>query len=247
MKLVKTILLASTLSFVLSLYSTTAFAATGKKEEKVAEKFFDSEFNAEIKAYKTTEDGLVPLTKEEYDRLTQENEDLGTEFTGSNSNLKNSIKSVNKVNNNSLITPMDIYYEYWKYFESSVTKYTGDPIKVTATIDCTTSGGCSISKAVSATVSASYSVSGANEIAAIKAGASFTWVNSATNTSTYTFSLAKGESGYIAFKPTKRKSTGTLKKYSNESGYLYSVSAYGRSAVKLSNGEADGIFTFVYN
>ncbi|WP_146553228.1 hypothetical protein [Rummeliibacillus sp. SL167] len=198
----------------LSLCFTSAFAEE-KTDIKQAELFYDPEFNAEISAYANTEEGLVPLTQEEYNALNQEKEELELETSDDSSSVKNT---------DGIVIPMDNYYEYYKYSESSVTTYTGDPIQVTSTISCNTSGGCSISKSVSSTVSSSYSanVNLSAEKSAIKSGVSYTWVSSASDTSTYTFSLKKGDKGYIAFKPSKRKSSGTLKKYSNWDGLLSS-------------------------
>jgi hypothetical protein len=105
---------------------------------------------------------------------------------------------------------------------------------------------CRISKSVNVTVSASYSVSATAEKSAIKANAGFTWTNSASDTSTYSFTLSKGDKGYIGFKPYLRKTSGTLKKYSNWDGYLYSKSAYAYSPKKTSTGEADGYYYFVH-
>jgi hypothetical protein len=105
---------------------------------------------------------------------------------------------------------------------------------------------CRISKSVNVTVSASYSVSATAEKSAIKANAGFTWTNSASDTSTYSFTLSKGDKGYIGFKPYLRKTSGTLKKYSNWDGYLYSKSAYAYSPKKTSTGEADGYYYFIH-
>lgn len=237
MKKLKGFIATSAFAIGLSLFSTTSLAASSDNQEE-PERFYSSELNAEIIAYETTENGLVPLTKEEYEALHHESEE---EESLVESPTFKAIESSSK----SLIQPMDIYREWFTYTESSVTTYQGDPIQVTSSINCTTSK-CNISKAVSATVSASYSVSSQAEKDAIKAGVSYTWVNSATSTSTYNFTLKKGESGYIAFEPTKKKSTGKLKKYSNEHGLIYTESAYARNPVKLSNGEAKGVYSFIF-
>ncbi|MDW7618053.1 hypothetical protein SC499_26230 [Peribacillus simplex] len=247
MKFIKGLVVSTTFALGLSLCFTSPYAA-GKAEVKQAERFYDPEFKAEISAYENTENGLVPLTQEEYKALNEEKEEMESpEGTSANLFNRSSNPSV-KSSTDGIVTPMDNYYEYWRYYESSVTTYTGNPIQVTSTIYCNTSGGCSISKSVSSTVSSSYSanVSTSAEKSAIQSGVSYTWVSSASDTSTYTFNLAKGNKGYIAFKPTKRKSSGTLKKYSNWDGFLYSKSAYCRNPVKLSNGEAKGVYTFIY-
>lgn len=138
------------------------------------------------------------------------------------------------------------YREYWKYTPTSTTSIvTGKTKKVTGDIGCTSSS-CTLSKAVSVSVSASYSVSATAEKSAIKANAGFTWVSSANDSSTYSFTLKKGEKGYIGFKPYYKKTTGKLKKYSNWDGYLYSKSANAHSPKKTATGEADGLYYFVF-
>ncbi|WP_335690454.1 hypothetical protein [Cytobacillus firmus] len=137
------------------------------------------------------------------------------------------------------------YYEYYRYTPSSTTNVTGGTKKVTADIGCTTST-CRIDKAVSVTVSATYSVSLTAEKDAIKANAGFSWTSSASDSSTYSFTLSKGDSGYIGFKPYLKKTSGTLKRYSNWDGLLSSKSAYAYSPRKTSSGEADGYYYFVH-
>ena len=95
-------------------------------------------------------------------------------------------------------------------------------------------------------MSASYSVSATLEKNAIKANAGFTWVSSASDSSTYSFTLKNGDRGYIGFKPYLKKTYGTLKKYSNWDGLLSSKNAYGYSPKKTSSGEADGYYYFVH-
>lgn len=144
------------------------------------------------------------------------------------------------------VAPDRAYFEYWRYTPKSTSQVTGSARKVSADIYCNTSAGCRISKKVSTTVSASYSVSATAERNAIKANAGFTWVNSASDSTTYSFNLKKGQKGYIAFRPYLRKTSGTLKKYSNWDGLIYQKSAYAYSPKKTSSGEADGYYYFVF-
>lgn len=109
-----------------------------------------------------------------------------------------------------------------------------------------TSSSCRVDKQWQATVSKSYSVNASSEIKAINYGASFNFTSAKSSSSTYSFTIKKGQSGYIAFKPYKRKSTGTLTQYSTMHGKISSKSAYGRSAIKLRTGEADGYYSFVF-
>jgi hypothetical protein len=71
-------------------------------------------------------------------------------------------------------------------------------------------------------------------------------VSEDSDTSTYSFTLAKGDRGYIGFKPYLKKTYGTLRKYSNWDGLLSSKAAYGYSPKKTSGGEADGYYYFVH-
>lgn len=240
----KNITLAATLVLGMSLFSSTALA-TSENTSETAERFYSQELGAEISAYSNTEGGLVPLTKEEFESLNFESESDDIDIV--NVPLSKSVMPTNLTTGtvSGDVTVMDVYRQWYKYFESSVTTYTGDPIQVTSDINCNTST-CAISKSVSATVSASYSVSAQAEKDAIKAGVSYTWINSASDTSTYSFSLKKGDKGYVAFLPTKKKSSGSLKKYSNEHGLISSKSVYARTPVKLSNGELKGTYTFIY-
>lgn len=236
--------LISSSVFVFGLtFSITAFA----EENTEPERFYDPEFDAEITAYEKTESGLVPLTEEQYREFTQEKEleeSEEPEYPETESNL-NSLKTASS-GASTQDASTQAYYEYWRYSESKVTTYVGNPIQVSSKIICNTSRGCSITKSVTSTVSSSFSVSGQAEKDAIKAGVSYTWVSMASDSTTYSFNLKNGESGYIAFRPTKKKSSGKLKYYSNWDGYLFSKSAYCRNPVKLRTGEAKGAFIFVH-
>ncbi|BDG81096.1 MULTISPECIES: hypothetical protein [Bacillus] len=219
---------------------TKGFAAeqnTINLSDSNVEKFYDEEQNAVIAPFKATENGLVPVSKDEYEKATKttENEDLENEFVVSEEN--NDEPGFNAY--------ADVDIRTWRYKEKSATKYYGNPIKVSASIKCTSSS-CRVDKQWQATVSKSYSVNASSEIKAINYGASFNFTSAKSSSSTYSFTIKKGQSGYIAFKPYKRKSTGTLTQYSTMHGKISSKSAYGRSAIKLRTGEADGYYSFVF-
>jgi hypothetical protein len=201
------------------------------------EKFYDEELDAEITPFKPTEDGLVPVSEEEYKKSTDltEKENLEDEFTGGTEDSQGPT-----------ITPFaDVDIRTWSYKENSATKYYGDPIKVSGSLDCNTST-CRVDKQWQANISKSYSVSASSEVKAINAGTSFTLTSASSSSSTYSFTINKGQAGYVVFKPYKRKSTGTLTQSSTMYGKIKSKSAYARSAIKLRTGEADGYYTFVY-
>ncbi|MEY8742417.1 hypothetical protein AB9M62_23440 [Bacillales bacterium AN1005] len=210
--------------------------------------FYDEELKAEISPFKVTGDGLVPVSEEEYKESTNisEVENLENEFIDNSESPVSKLVATNSIKSNQTVTPYaDIDWVTWRYKEKSATKYYGDPIKVSASIDCNTKT-CRVDKQWSATVSKSYSASAKTEVKAIDVGASFTLTTAKSSSSTYSFTINKGQAGYVAFKPYKRKSTGTLSQVSEMRGVLKSKPAYARSAIKLKTGEADGYYTFVY-
>lgn len=215
---------------VFALFPSFAFA-NNEVEEPFT--YYDAEQDAYVVPLKKDENGnLVPMTEEEYKESLKI--DIQTEDT------------TGVPLDNDGITPNDNYYEYYRYYESKWYYVWGKKRKVSATIGCTATGGCSVSKAVSASASASYSTSISAARSAITAGAGFSWTYTATDSSTYNFNLKYGEEAYIAFQPIYRRTEGTLKKYSNWDGYLSSQWAYGYSPKKLSTGELDGKYTLVY-
>lgn len=173
---------------------------------------------------------------------------LKTETETSPSEI-NVIKEVEPPMNDSQlidIAPLRDYYEYYKFVRTAHSVVDGPVQKVTANISCTTPK-CSVRESVSATVSASYSVGLTAEKNAIKANAGFTWTNSATRSTTFSFEgLKTGEKGYVAFKPYLNRVWGKLSRYSNWDGLLDTKNASADAPKLLSNGAADGEFYFVY-
>ncbi|MCK1999871.1 hypothetical protein MZM54_00555 [[Brevibacterium] frigoritolerans] len=216
-----------------------SFAATSEgatKTVKIDKKsaIYDKSLGKYVTPLKEVNGKLVPASKQEY--LNEIKSASGQSVT---------IPKVSTLASTNDMGTLD-YREYWKYTPTSTSsKVVGKTKKVTADIGCT-SASCSISKQVSVTVSAQYSVNATAEKSAIKANAGFTWVNSASDSSTYSFKLKKGDRGYVGFKPYYKKTTGKLKKYSNWDGYLYSKSANAHSPRKTANKEADGMYYFVH-
>lgn len=223
------------ISLVFANFSFVAMAGEKTKFIKIDKKnaVYDESIGKYVTPFKKVNGELVPVSSEEYLNATKNSEVTDNPIPSSVSTTDD-------------IGIMRDYYEYWRYYPSSTINATGSTKKVTADIYCNTSGGCRISKAVSVTVSASYSVTATAEKNAIKANAGFTWTSSASDTSTYSFSLSNGDRGYIGFRPYLKKTTGTLKKYSNWDGYLYSKYAYAYSPKKTSTGEADGYYLFIH-
>jgi hypothetical protein len=231
----------------LTVFSSTSLAAENNTGVDVngdnVSKFYDEEIGAYITPFKNTDDGLVPISEGEYKSQATEEEVAAREpepFVQSFS-----VPSKGQVSSKSVVTPSEIDYRWWKYKETSASKYYGSPIKVSATQTCTAST-CSVAKKWEATISKAYSVTASTEIKAINTGASFTITSAKSDSSTYTFTIKKGQRGYVAFKPYKRKSVGTLTQYSNMYGKIKSKSANATSAIKLKSGEADGDYIFVY-
>lgn len=196
-------------------------------------------WDEELQAY------VIPLKKVN-GKLQPVSKDVYLNETSQFSNFENTTDLFTEGSSPDEVYPQADYREYYTYSPSTISSVTGSTKKVSADLYCTTSSGCRITKTVGVTVSASYSVSLTAEKSAIKANAGFTWVDSANDTSSYSFSLAYGDKGYIGFKPYLKKTYGTLKKYSNWDGYLSSKTAYAYSPKKLSSGEADGYYYFVF-
>jgi hypothetical protein len=233
--------LAAVLCFCLafSVFGSSGYAQSKKKAKDEPEQisreqaFYDPSFGAYIVPLKKVDGKLIPTSQEDY---------------------LNELENVETIDESVLfqepttgdIGTEDNYYEYYKYspFET-LQKVEGSRKKVSAELQCTTAT-CTISKTYTTSVSASYSVSLPIEINAIKANAGFTWVSSASDTSTYSFSLVKGDYGYVAFVPYYKKTRGYLRKYSNWDGLLSEKIASGYSVIKTSSGEADGRYVFVY-
>lgn len=148
----------------------------------------------------------------------------------------------------SVISPMADYREYYTFTRTAgPTKYIGSARKVSADITAPPGGG-SVSKNISVTITETYSsnVTYSNQKSAIQAGAGFSWSSSATSGNTYTLNLLAGQSGYISFTPYYNKVDGTLKQYSNWDGLIGTWNASGYSVMKTYDGEADGMYQFVF-
>ncbi|MBT2659389.1 hypothetical protein J7E81_30145 [Bacillus sp. ISL-18] len=233
--MVLTIILALGLTTFTTLGYAEGEVPTDTTQTNTTDSFYDPDMGSVITPYKSTEEGLVPVSEEEYLADTEATMEV------ENSTIEYAEPPIVKGG-----PQYEGTLTYWTYSESSAVKYYGDPIAVTAGVKCTASKGCNIAKGQMISVATAYSVSANSEIKAIKAGASFTFTSTLTSTSTYGFNIAYGEEGYLAFKPYKRKTTGTLRQYNQYGTLLASKSAYGRSPIKLSNGEADGYYIFIH-
>ncbi|MBX4152324.1 hypothetical protein [Paenibacillus lautus] len=147
------------------------------------------------------------------------------------------------------VTPLS-YINMDFYTESNNYNSLGTPLKMTPDIDCKYSAThCTINKADGKTTTESYSsnVTGGDKNY-IKMGAYFTWSTSATVTYSYGWSIPKGEIGYLQFTPRYKVSVGTITYAGIFNGVyerLGTKDVWGQSPIKLSSGEADGIWGIV--
>jgi len=153
-----------------------------------------------------------------------------------------------KLDEDLIVTPMVDYYEWYTFQKTSgPVKYVGARRKVSADFIAPPGGG-SVSKNVSFSVSETYSagVTTSGQKNVIQANAGFSWSVSASTATTYVVNLTAGQSGYLGFSPYYDKVSGTLKTYSNWDGLISSVSASGYSVRRTYDGEADGLYQFIF-
>lgn len=230
------VLVASVLLFSLGL-SVTANAEEGSVHDE--NKFYSSEFGAYVNAFRVTETGeVVELTPEEYESLELNYESEENDLIDTEENTKPEIQ------------PRDSFRSWLEFVATSSTNYTGDPLKVTADIGCTSSKGCSIGygETYTKSVAVTFGAATNTEKEAIKTSLGITYTSATAKTSSFTYHLKQGENGYIAFKPYKVKKAGYFKECYNQGMGCRKLdkTGYVRLPKKLSNGNADGIFYFVH-
>lgn len=219
---------------LLALPSITSAAEVEKQNVVVNEEnaFFDPASGKKINAYKSVNGQLVSVDEDEYQSLTEDYENYVEIDKPFNEDINISPKAF-------------VWYQYTPATSNILTFPTK---RVSADINCNTSS-CTVKKDRSVTISQSFTAgvsSGGQK--AITANAGFTWSKSASNTSTYSFTVKKGVRGYIGFAAKYRKTTGTLKSYI-DSTLLTTEKVEGRSPKTINNtatGELDGVYTFVY-
>lgn len=202
---------------------------------------FDSEDGFEdpvtgewIQPFNILEDGTVELVLEEEYLETVSTDSLSLDDPSFSYDL-----------NDNLIEPHNTFY--WRFKRSGAkTKVNRPRIKASPDINCTTST-CAASISVGATTTNSFSTSVNSEQGYIKAGAGYTWSKSASSSSTFSYNIDKGDKGYIGFTPYHWKVSGKLEYVGGQGlGVITSKSAWGSYPAKLSNGQADGMYAFVY-
>lgn len=209
--------------------------------------FYSPEFGAKVKAFKVTETGeTVELTPEEYNDLDLnfETEDEEEDITPGHSIFEENDKS------GSLITPMDSFRSWYEFVPTTSTNYTGDPLKITADIGCTPAKGCTIGygETYTKTIAVTYGNATNTDKEIIKTSLGITYSSATAKTSSFSYHLKQGDVGYIAFKPYKVKKEGYFKLCNNESKTCSKTTktGYARIPKKTANGQADGIFYFVF-
>lgn len=139
-----------------------------------------------------------------------------------------------------------VYYTYDRYDEGTNTFVSGYRQKMSNNVNCTTSGqDCPITAQWSMTTSSEFSanVGSATEKNAISGGVSYTYNSSATTSMSYTLYVPKGTTGYLAFTPFLRYSSGYIRHYEYAYGVNRLISSewsWTKYPMKLYNGTADG-------
>lgn len=201
------------------------------------EKFYSPEFDAFVNAFKLSDTGqLIELTKEEYKALDLKHE--------SEDDLSSVVE-----NEEPKMGTRDTVWSYLKFVPTKSTSYVGDPVKVSADINCTAST-CSLGHGVSfsRSIAVTYGTATKAEKSAISQSLNITYTEVKATTNSFTFNLKKGQKGYVAFKPYKIRRDGYFQQcYSRGMGcFKTNKKGYVRIPKQLSDGNANGVFYFVY-
>lgn len=159
--------------------------------------------------------------------------------------MKSQNQSINKLND---ISPMEVNYRWYEFERTGQYEFHAGWERVSATIMCpSASVSCSIAQQYSLTKSQSWNAGfGIDLTKKIKTNAGFTWTDSATVSSTYTFTIKPGAQGYVAFNPRYNQTVGWAKTYDSIRGLVSKDWVDARSPYKLNNGQLDGWVTFFY-
>lgn len=238
----------------IALPNANAAEITEKKEKNVNVKkedaFYDPSIGKKINAFKIVDGNLEPMSEEEYLAIEQYSEEQEKEDKNKD---KQEEKHKSVADKNALIgnpftkgkgSIKPSYILWYLYFRDTASTLIGPINKSSATVNCNVKS-CTITKTINTTYSENFTAGLTLEAKkAIKANAGFTWATSASNSSAYSFTLSKGDYGYLGFKPYYKRTTGTLQTW-YDATLLESKSVIGR-APKVLNNELDGVYTFVY-
>lgn len=204
-------------------------------------RYYDDYFQKEVVAFELLEDGGYRfLTEEEvrsYDDDAMTDEALCLDASSE-----------------CLFTPYAVndfrdYYEYYVFNQTAgPTVVNGNGMQVSGwVVSGSTGSTITMSSAFSVSESFSASVSTAEMKAAVRAGASITWINTATRTTSYSLTAEPNSTACLYFRPKLNRVKGNLSLYSNWDGLISTTyNHYGYSVKKLSSGDPDGTFYLVY-
>jgi len=226
-------MLSLSLMLVLLLTSTNFVSASDLTE---ANEDLDIYYDEETGFYLTqfhavTEDGLIPISFEEYKALRSETIEFEKQMQ--EATLENTY--FNK------ITPFAAVNRYYK--ERTATLFLDSAYPVTNFFDCPKDAASACSEDFSYTAQGSHSftagiTAGYKDL--IQGGASFQWNKSAEVSSKYTLNIPRGKMGRILFSPYYDRSYGDI--YTLVNGLEVAKEAvYGQSPSKLRTGEFYGI------
>ena len=100
----------------------------------------------------------------------------------------------------------------YTYCDTSTSQINGPAIAASATVNCT-STSCTDSKANSVSVTEGFTVTAGLSTGPIQASGAFSWSKTVSSSDTYSFTLSKGDNGYIQFIPLLNQICGTLTAY----------------------------------
>lgn len=192
--------------------------------------FYDDNFHGNVIAFQILEDGTYRfLTETEvrsYDDLTETSDNAAVPAPHGRHESRD-------------------YYEYYVFNQTAgPVNVLGDARQVSAWVTSGTTGA-TITITTGFTVSESFSasISTAVEKAAVRSGASISWVNSAARSTSYSLTGNPNMTQCIYFRPYYRRVFGSLSLYSNWDGLISTTyNHYGDSVKTLSTGEPDGIY-----
>lgn len=200
--------------------------------------YYDFDINANVIAFTLDEDnGINYLSESEVYQLSNNLDTVDdTDFV-----------DLDLIESSDKPTTRD-YREWYEFVPYGPPTKSIGPVKKVSADFVAGNGGGSITKNFTVTSSESFSVNVSSSIkkSAIQAGCGFTWISTASASTSYTVNLLPGESGYMSFQPYYNKVQGDLKLYSNWDGYITSEYANGLSVMKTDDGEPDGLYKFIY-
>lgn len=172
------------------------------------------------------------------------------EMERSNENVKLS-EQMQKNNATELlndISPMEVNYKWFEFEKTGQYIFYSGYEKASATIFCPSGTiNCSIAQQYSLTKTQSWNIGlGIDLLKKVKSNAGFTWQDSATVSSTFTFTLNPGTKGYVAFNPRHNQVLGWAKTYDSMRGLISKDWVDARSPIKLNNGQLEGYVTFMF-